>query len=79
MCGLGGRRPQPVLLEQGVGQHHELAHDRRQGDLRRLAAGTQLGVLAGRVRIAAQRGHGRHSEQPPRLAAWKLRLHVRKP
>ena len=51
--GGGARRPQPILLQQRVGQHHHLAHDRRQGHLRRLAARAQLRVLAGEVRVVA--------------------------
>ena len=62
----GFGRPQPALLQQRVGQHRLFAHDRRQGDLRRLAAGAQFGVLAGHVRVAAQRRDRCHVQVPAR-------------
>ena len=60
----GVRRPEPIVPKQGVGQHQHLAHDRREGHLRRLATVTEFTVLANEVRIVADRADRRHVTQP---------------
>ena len=54
------------MPKQGVGQHQHLAHDRREGHLRRLASFTEFTVLANEVRVVADRADRRHVEQAPR-------------
>ena len=49
--GVGPRAPEPVLPEEGVRKHEQLAHDGHQRDLRRLAAADELAVLGGQVGI----------------------------
>ena len=57
------RRPDAVLLHEGVGEDEELPHYGRQGDLRRLPAGHERLVLALEVGIVLDCDQRRHVEQ----------------
>jgi len=68
------RGPIPVRSHQRIGEDHELAHHRAEGNHGFLSGGRELLVLAAQVGIELPGGQGRHVQGLPNPAAPALQV-----